>query len=166
MRFIEALFIGVLFFGSGTDAVSAQGVNPIVGVWKLLSYERKLLDTGVVEKTLGENTPGYLIYTAGNHYSAVMFGGERKKPAGDVPTAQEALTLFQTTIAGYAGSYRIEANKVIHRVDVAWTPSWIGTEQVRYFTIQGRNLTIETAPSRSALDGKNTIRYLKLERVE
>lgn len=147
-------------------AARAAEQNAIVGVWKLTSYERKMLDTGKVERTLGENPVGYLIYTAGGHMSAVAFGADRKTAAANAPTAAEALAWFQTTIAGYAGTYRVRGNDVVHHVEAAWTPAWVGTDQLRHFKIDGHQLTIETAPSRSVLDGKSSIRYLKFDRIE
>ncbi len=140
--------------------------SQLVGVWKLQSYERKDLETGKVEKTQGETPVGYLTYTSGGHYSVVMSGSERPRLAGEVPTPEEALKLFKTMIAGYAGTYKFEGKAVIHHVEVAWAPSLVGTDQVRFFKIDGNSLTIETAPSKSASDGKLTVRYLKLQRVE
>ena len=33
----------------------------------------------------------------------------------------------------------------VNRVDTAWQPSWVGTEQRRYFTIDGETLRIRSA---------------------
>ena len=164
MRFFSTLLIVVLSL-SRTAAIAADQI-PVVGVWKLVSYERKILETGKIEKTLGEKPTGYLTYTAGKHFSVFVFGADRKRPVGDVPTPEEALMLYRSTSASYAGTYSVEGNKVVHHVDVAWTPAWVGTDQVRYFAIEGPNLTIETAPSKSPFDGLNSVRYLKFERVE
>jgi hypothetical protein len=160
MRFLSVLMI--LALSPPAFAETSQ----LVGVWKLLTYERKDLETGKVEKTQGETPVGYLTYTGGGHYSLVMFGSGRPIPAGEVPTPEEALRLFKTTIAGYAGTYKLEGNAVIHHVEVAWAPALVGTDQVRYFTVDGNSLTIETAPGKSVSDGKMTVRYLKLQRVE
>jgi hypothetical protein len=37
----------------------------------------------------------------------------------------------------YSGKYRIDKNKIIINVDIAWDESWNGTEQVRYYQIEG-----------------------------
>ena len=63
----------------------------------------------------------------------------RERPDND-PTA-----LFETMIA-YSGSCRIEdGDKLIIKVDTAWHPAWIGTEQVRFFKVDSGVLSITTA---------------------
>jgi hypothetical protein len=43
----------------------------------------------------------------------------------------------------YSGKYHTEANKIIINVDIAWDESWTGTQQVRYYKIEGDELHIE-----------------------
>ena len=63
----------------------------------------------------------------------------RERPNTD-PTA-----LFETMIA-YGGSCRVEdRNKFIIKVNTAWHPAWIGTEQVRFFKVDNGVLSIATA---------------------
>jgi Lipocalin-like domain len=42
--------------------------------------------------------------------------------------------------------YRIEGEKFITNVDVAWNPAWVGTEQVRFWRLQDGKLHITSAP--------------------
>jgi Lipocalin-like domain len=46
----------------------------------------------------------------------------------------------------YSGKYRTEGNKIIINVDIVWDELWTGTEQVRYYRIEGDQLHIEAAP--------------------
>ena len=39
-----------------------------------------------------------------------------------------------------------EADKIIVAVDIAWHPSWLGTEQTRFFKLDGDKLSIISAP--------------------
>jgi hypothetical protein len=55
---------------------------------------------------------------------------------------------------------------VIHHILTAWRPEWIGGDQIRYFEINGKNLTIKTAPIKSQLTGKDVVSTLTFERVE
>ena len=50
---------------------------------------------------------------------------------------------LQNTIAG-TFRYRIEDDKWITRVEVAWNPEWIGTEQSRFFKLEGNCLQVLT----------------------
>ena len=54
----------------------------------------------------------------------------------------------------YSGAYRVDGDKVIHRVDVSLNQHWVGTEQVRFFRIDGDTLTITTPAYRSSADGQ------------
>ena len=55
----------------------------------------------------------------------------------------------------YSGKYRTEGNKIVIKVDIAADESWNGTEQVRYFILEGDRLHIEAAPQRYANFGGN-----------
>ena len=47
-------------------------------------------------------------------------------------------------MASYSGIYRVEGDRWITKVDVAWTESWTGTEQMRFFKLEGDTLTVST----------------------
>ena len=69
-----------------------------------------------------------------------MFTADGRKPA---TTDAERAKLLGTVIA-YTGMYRIEEDKWITKVEVAWNPAWVGTEQKRPFTIEGNRLKVLT----------------------
>ncbi len=46
----------------------------------------------------------------------------------------------------YSGTYRTEDHKIVITVDVAWDEAWNGTEQVRFYKLEGDKLHIEAAP--------------------
>jgi len=55
----------------------------------------------------------------------------------------------------YFGIYRVDKNKITIKVDISWDESWVGTEQVRLFTIDGDKLHVEALPQPYAnSDGK------------
>jgi hypothetical protein len=54
----------------------------------------------------------------------------------------------------YAGTYTAQGDKLIHRVDISWNQSFTGTEQVRRYRLDGDILTITTAPTTFAMDGR------------
>jgi len=67
----------------------------------------------------------------------VLTGEGRKVPK----TVQDRAELLNTLIA-YTGIYRVEGDMWITKVDVAWNPEWIGTEQIRSFTVEGERLRV------------------------
>ncbi len=67
----------------------------------------------------------------------------RLVPHEPTPTDEEHVSLYKTMFA-YAGTYSVEADKVIHHVDISWNEVWNGTDQVRFYEVNGRTLTITT----------------------
>ena len=63
--------------------------------------------------------------------------GEGRKPA---QTVEDRANLLDLT--AYTGTYRVEGDKWITTVDVAWYPEWVGTEQTRYFKLDGDRLYV------------------------
>ena len=83
---------------------------------------------------------GSLILTPEGRMMALIVGGERQP--GQTDAAQAAL--FRTMVA-YTGRYRIEGDQFITTVDVSWNEAWTGTEQRRFYTLDGDRLDILTA---------------------
>jgi Lipocalin-like domain len=61
----------------------------------------------------------------------------------------------------YEGTYTIDGDKVIHHVDISCT--YTGTDQVRFFKVEGDTLTIRTAPNKSPIDGREGVGILVWE---
>lgn len=138
----------------------------IIGVWKLTAYSRHDAETGKEVRQFGEHPSGYITYLPNGRMMTVIVGDNRQSPASQTLTDAERITLFKTIIAAYAGTYSVSGNKVVHRVDVSWNQAWTGTEQVRYFTIDGKALTIQNPPRKSETTGATVFSTLTFEKVE
>jgi hypothetical protein len=57
-------------------------------------------------------------------------------------------------MVAYAGTFTLEAEKVAHHIDISWNQAWTGTDQVRFYALDGDMLSITTAPYKSYFDGK------------
>src|SRR5262249_1216855 len=68
-------------------------------------------------------------------------------------------------IIAYAGTYSVDGDKVTHHVVASWRPDWIGSDHVRYIELNGKNLTIKSAPETDPT-GKQIVVTLTFERVE
>lgn len=127
-----------------TSAFAAD--NPVIGTWKIQTYTREVIATGKRSNAFGEHPDGYISYSPDGRMYAIFGPGERIKPKALMPTDQEAAEL-QRTIVSYAGTYTMEGpGKVVHHVDISWNQSFTGTEQVRFFKLDGDILTITTPP--------------------
>ena len=63
---------------------------------------------------------------------------EGRKPA---ETDEERAALLRTMFA-YTGIYRLDGDKFVTKVDVSWNEAWTGTEQARFYKIEGNRLDI------------------------
>ena len=111
----------------------------IQGVWKLVSYEVEVQATGEKMHPMGKNPTGYAIFTPESRVFFVLTGDGRK-PA---KTAAGKAVLLDSLIS-YTGKYRLEGDKWITSVEVAWNPAWVGTEQSRTFKVEGGHLQVLT----------------------
>jgi hypothetical protein len=55
-------------------------------------------------------------------------------------------TAAYRTLTAYTGKWRVDCEKFITKVDVAWNPAWVGTEQIRFWRLAGNRLVIRSAP--------------------
>jgi hypothetical protein len=112
--------------------------HPLLGTWKLVSFQVVPEDGGERRDVYDAHPRGFLILTD-RRFTAVL-------TAGDQPREADSAALFDRMTA-YSGVYRVEEDKIIVAVDVAWHPSWLGTEQTRFFKLDGDKLSIISAPT-------------------
>ena len=118
----------------------ADDREKFLGIWKIVSWETEFQATGEREPVLGKNPTGYIIFTPEGRMMTVITGEGRKEPKTD----QDRADLLKSLIA-YTGMYRLDGDKFITKVDVAWNPAWNGTDQVRFFRLEGDRLYIISA---------------------
>ncbi len=117
----------------------ADDRDRLLGIWKLVSYEIEIQTTGQKEPVMGQNPTGYVVFTPeGRVFFALT--GEGRKPAKTVDDRADLLN----TLVAYTGMFRLEGDKWITKVDVAWNPEWVGTEQSRIFKLDGTRLQVLT----------------------
>src|SRR5688572_4225986 len=93
--------------------------DSIVGTWRVQSFVREVVATGQRYNEFGAKPEGYITYLPDGRMHAMLVADNRVKPTGAVPTDEEKAKLFGTMIA-YAGTYRIDGDKVVHDVEVSW----------------------------------------------
>jgi Lipocalin-like domain len=62
-----------------------------------------------------------------------------------VPKTDDDRSNSFRSLLAYSGKFRTEGDKIIIKVDIAWDEAWNGTEQVRFYRIEGNKLHIEAA---------------------
>ncbi|MDE2715813.1 MAG: lipocalin-like domain-containing protein [Chloroflexota bacterium] len=120
--------------------------NPLIGAWRLVTYEAHTGDD--VLYPLGEDASGYIMYTPDGYMSVLMMAAGRPNfEAGDMlaGTDEEKLAAASTFVA-YCGRYDYQEDRVIHKIEVAFYPNRVGTEQVRFIQLEGDELILTTPP--------------------
>ena len=132
-----AFAISALLF---VQSAIADDREKLIGTWKVISFDNEFQDGSPRRALYGQNPSGYIILTAEGRMVAI-FEGEGRKPA---KTDEERAVLLRTMFA-YTGMYRLEDDKWITKVDVAWNPAWNGTDQVRFYKLDGNRLEVTGA---------------------
>jgi len=120
--------------------ISADDREKLLGIWKMISVESEDRDTGKQEPALGISLAGYLIFTPEGRMMTIVTGEDRK----EAKTDEDRSDLLKSMVA-YTGMYHLEGDKFITKVDVAWDPAWVGTDQTRFFALDGDLLHVTTA---------------------
>lgn len=128
----------LLALALATDVVAAEH-SPLVGSWKLISYQVESKDTGKMIPAMGEYPSGRVIFSADHRVSFVLAGDNRTSGKTDA----EKAALLNSLIA-YTGTEKTEGNTWCTYVDTAWNPEWNGTTQCRTFQIIGKRLKVTT----------------------
>ncbi|MFH0878386.1 MAG: lipocalin-like domain-containing protein [Lentisphaerota bacterium] len=141
--------------------------NSVVGTWKLVSMTSRDETTGEESQTWGEHPLGFITYTAGGRMSAVLASADRPlavESAGQATDEEQAM-LFRKSFA-YAGRYTLTQDGVIHHVEVAADPSWIGQDQRRLIRFEGNKLIVTSSASQTAASPHPLVFLLVWERIE
>jgi hypothetical protein len=162
------MVLGIIALISLTSVASAEEAgNLLVGAWKLMSVETRRSD-GTVSPLYGAATSGLLVYDRSGQMSAHLMDlsiqrcgtMDRRKCPDSV-----ARNAFDNYL-GYWGRYELlpGQNVVIHHVEGASHPDWIGTDQKRHFELSGNRVVISTPPM--MIRGVESVVVVVAERIE
>lgn len=141
---------------------------PIIGAWKLISFEIQKAD-GEVIYPFGENAQGSIIYTETGRFSVqVMRPGRPQFASGDQMkgTTKEIEASYEGFVS-YYGLYEFDSEHgfVVHHVEGCLFPNWEGHPQKRFFELSGNRLKLITPPTLWGAAGE-VVAVLIWERIE
>ncbi len=111
--------------GSPIDA------HALIGAWRLLSIRTRLEGMGEPVDILGPSPRGFAMFGADGRMMVLIAGSGAGPGRG---------------MAAYTGRFDAGPARLVTRVDVAWHPSWEGSEQRRFLELRGDELTVLTPP--------------------
>lgn len=118
--------------------------HDLIGAWRLISWEIDFEGLDQPARPFGEHPVGWLLYSADGAMSAQLMSHGRPGLGGRSIrklSPEERLDVLETFFA-YAGRYRIEDDVIIHEVDVALNPDFIGQDQHRKAELDGDRLIL------------------------
>lgn len=139
--------------------------NPIIGTWKLLSFE-VIKDDETRVNPFGKELNGLLIYHENGYMSGIISGEGRPNISSTASmgiSEKERAAIAQNFIA-YAGKYHINGDMVIHEIEVSFLPNLIGEKSHSNSFIVMNNKLITVSKNQNL--GNNSISVtLEWERV-
>lgn len=143
-------------------------LNALAGVWQLISFIIADSNGDILSMPIGKQPSGLLIYTVDGHMSVHLCDPRRHTSGAYVPEFAngshdvESIAMNSPYI-GYCGTYCLSGDQVIHHVQAASVPEWIGGSQVRDLMLRRDVLTLSCPAKRDGLDIRAP--YLTWERI-
>ncbi|WP_211440813.1 lipocalin-like domain-containing protein [Collimonas humicola] len=110
------------------------------GCWRLVSLDTELQESKERTQPWGADPNGYLIFGSDGRMM-VLVTAQAREPGN---TDEKLVALFRTVMA-YTGRYRIDGDRFITKVDSSWNEAWNGSEQERFYKLDGDTLDVFTA---------------------
>jgi hypothetical protein len=148
--------------------LSPAGAQTIEGRWKLLAAEDLRTDGTVARYPWGRHPVGSIVVGGGSCYVQIMSSDTPSFSAKDGASIREQMksALLSTYIA-YSGPCTTDdaAGTVALKVEAAWRPDYVGTEQRRFYRFENGRLLFGPAPNSIRSGEERWTRRLTLERV-
>jgi hypothetical protein len=122
--------------------------NPLIGTWRLVSWENRSLVDGQISYPLGKDAAGYIMYNQDGYMFVAIMGPNRLKFAANdlLSGTPEEEAQAEETYVSYCGQYDFDGDKVVHHVELSLFPNWVGVDQERLVELAGNRLTLSTPP--------------------
>ena len=153
----------VLLLLSVTSTAAADSLG---GRWKLLAAEDVRADGSVARLPWGAHPVGTIVVEGGACYVQIMSGDVPAFTSSSPVRDQMKATLLSSYIA-YSGPCVVDetTGSVTLKVEAAWRPDYVGTEQVRYFKFENGRLIFGPAQGSIQAGNERLTRRLTLERA-
>jgi hypothetical protein len=141
--------------------------DTLTGRWKLLAAEDVRGDGTVARLPWGAHPVGTIVVENGACYVQIMSSDVPSFAGGTAPIGEQMKAALLSSYIAYSGPCAIdEANgRVTLKVEAAWRPDYVGTEQVRYFRFENGRLIFGPAAGSIQAGSERLTRRLTLERA-
>src|SRR5262245_6675516 len=147
---------------------ASASADTIQGRWKLIAAEDPRSDGSVGRYPWGRHPIGSIVVDGGWCYVQIMSSDVPSFPAGDPPVGEQMKAALLSTYIAYTGPCTINEaeGSVTLKVEAAWRPNYVGTEQKRFFRFENGKLLFGPAPNSGRAGNETLTRRLTLERQQ
>jgi len=118
----------------------------LVGVWNLVSLYAQD-PSGQTGYPFGRNAIGRLIYEPNGRMAVQLMNPNRPRFTSDDPlvTSEAEVRAAFGGYTAYYGTYSVNPDErtIVHHIEAALLPNWVGTDQRRQFEFDGKYLTLK-----------------------
>lgn len=145
---------------------TSASAQTIEGRWKLVAAEDLRADGRVARYPWGRNPIGSIVVERGFCYVQIMSSDVPNFSVGTAPVGEQMRNALLSTYIAYSGACIVDEKEgsVTLKVDAAWRPDYVGTEQKRFFRFEKDKMFFGPAPNSIRAEGGNLTRRLTLER--
>jgi len=127
-------------------SMNREVIPKLVGSWKLISFHSKD-SSGQTAYSFGKDAQGRLIYEPDGRMAVQLMNPNRPRFTSDdrtVTSEAEVRAAFDGYTA-YYGTYSVNPDEqtIVHHIEAALLPNWVGTDQRRQFEFDGKYLTLK-----------------------
>ena len=130
-------------------ATPTLGQQSVVGTYKLVSLVAEV--DGKVGDVMGKAPHGYLMLRP-THFMYFITSEERKPG-----TSVDAKVGLLDSLIAYAGTYRVEGDKLIQTIEVSWSEAEKGKTRMETLELSGNRLTLKAGPMPFPRDPSKTL---------
>jgi hypothetical protein len=156
--------------GAASPSPAAPQGSPVKptleGRWKLRAAEDLRADGTVARLPWGEHPVGSIVVDRGSCYLQIM-SSDTPSFAASAPVTEQMKAMLLSSYISYSGRCTIDEaeHSVTLKVDAAWRPDYVGTEQKRFFRFENGVLLFGPAQGSIRAGTEALTRRLTLDRV-
>jgi hypothetical protein len=148
-------------------ALPASGsAETLQGRWTLIAAEDLRADGTVARHPWGTHPVGSIVVDHGWCYLQIMSSDVPSFTADRPPVGDQMKATLVSSYIAYTGPCTVSdaEGSVTLKVEAAWRPDYVGTEQKRFFRFENGKLLFGPAPNSIRSGGELLTRRLTLER--
>ena len=147
-----------------SSPIAAQSIQ---GRWKLLAAEDIRADGTVARLPWGSRPVGSIVVEGGACYVQIMSSDTPSFAEGSGAVNERMKAALLSTYIAYSGPCTTDdaAGTVVLKVEAAWRPDYVGTEQRRFYRFENGRLIFGPAPNSMRAGAERLTRRLTLQRV-